>query len=156
MILFIIFFHFTARVFRSSPQFGVTLFTYELLQRLFVVDFGGTWVYICVFIYFFLIILFIFTNFYLLLIRFKYMQIKKKWYSLSFWYILRKLKYSIWLLQIFNKSKYILVKNLSLFNFFSKLLLLLISYNLKRYFQTTYGIGAKGACDRSGRRDSID
>ncbi|XP_043797152.1 calcium-binding mitochondrial carrier protein Aralar1 isoform X4 [Apis laboriosa] len=30
------------RVFRSSPQFGVTLFTYELLQRLFVVDFGGT------------------------------------------------------------------------------------------------------------------
>ncbi|XP_063979967.1 calcium-binding mitochondrial carrier protein Aralar1 isoform X2 [Diachasmimorpha longicaudata] len=32
----------TARVFRSSPQFGVTLFTYELLQRLFVVDFGGT------------------------------------------------------------------------------------------------------------------
>lgn len=154
MILFIIFFHFTARVFRSSPQFGVTLFTYELLQRLFVVDFGGTWVYICVFIYFFLIILFIFTNFYLLLIRFKYMQIKKKWYSLSFWYILRKLKYSIWLLQIFNKSKYVLVKNLSLFNFFSKLLL--ISYNLKRYFQTTYGIGAKGACDRSGRRDSID
>lgn len=154
MILFIIFFHFTARVFRSSPQFGVTLFTYELLQRLFVVDFGGTWVYICVFIYFFLIILFIFTNFYLLLIRFKYMQIKKKWYSLSFWYILRKLKYSIWLLQIFNKSKYVLAKNLSLFNFFSKLLL--ISYNLKRYFQTTYGIGAKGACDRSGRRDSID
>lgn len=35
-------FHFTARVFRSSPQFGVTLFTYELLQRLFVVDFGGS------------------------------------------------------------------------------------------------------------------
>ncbi|XP_072757373.1 electrogenic aspartate/glutamate antiporter Aralar, mitochondrial isoform X1 [Anoplolepis gracilipes] len=32
----------TARVFRSSPQFGVTLFTYELLQRLFVVDFGGS------------------------------------------------------------------------------------------------------------------
>jgi len=32
----------TARVFRSSPQFGVTLFTYELLQRLFYVDFGGT------------------------------------------------------------------------------------------------------------------
>ncbi|XP_061934517.1 calcium-binding mitochondrial carrier protein Aralar1 isoform X4 [Apis cerana] len=31
-----------ATVFRSSPQFGVTLFTYELLQRLFVVDFGGT------------------------------------------------------------------------------------------------------------------
>ncbi|XP_076758281.1 calcium-binding mitochondrial carrier protein Aralar1 isoform X6 [Xylocopa sonorina] len=30
------------RVFRSSPQFGVTLFTYELLQRLFVVDFGGS------------------------------------------------------------------------------------------------------------------
>lgn len=156
MILFIIFFHFTARVFRSSPQFGVTLFTYELLQRLFVVDFGGTWVYICVFIYFFLIILFIFTNFYLLLIRFKYMQIKKKNDTLYRFgkYILRKLKYSIWLLQIFNKSKYVLVKNLSLFNFFLKLLL--ISYNLKRYFQTTYGIGAKGACDRSGRRDSID
>ncbi|XP_033217960.1 calcium-binding mitochondrial carrier protein Aralar1 isoform X2 [Belonocnema kinseyi] len=32
----------TARVFRSSPQFGVTLFTYEILQRLFVVDFGGS------------------------------------------------------------------------------------------------------------------
>ncbi|XP_046491868.1 calcium-binding mitochondrial carrier protein Aralar1 isoform X4 [Neodiprion pinetum] len=32
----------TARVLRSSPQFGVTLFTYELLQRLFVVDFGGS------------------------------------------------------------------------------------------------------------------
>ncbi|XP_017756276.1 PREDICTED: calcium-binding mitochondrial carrier protein Aralar1 isoform X6 [Eufriesea mexicana] len=32
----------TARVCRSSPQFGVTLFTYELLQRLFVVDFGGS------------------------------------------------------------------------------------------------------------------
>ncbi|XP_017101159.2 calcium-binding mitochondrial carrier protein Aralar1 isoform X1 [Drosophila bipectinata] len=31
-----------ARVFRSSPQFGVTLVTYELLQRLFYVDFGGT------------------------------------------------------------------------------------------------------------------
>lgn len=31
-----------ARVFRSSPQFGVTLATYELLQRLFYVDFGGT------------------------------------------------------------------------------------------------------------------
>lgn len=34
----------TARVFRSSPQFGVTLVTYEILQRLFYVDFGGTWV----------------------------------------------------------------------------------------------------------------
>lgn len=33
---------FSARVFRSSPQFGVTLVTYELLQRLFYVDFGGT------------------------------------------------------------------------------------------------------------------
>lgn len=32
---------FTARVFRSSPQFGVTLLTYELLQRVFYVDFGG-------------------------------------------------------------------------------------------------------------------
>lgn len=32
----------SARVCRSSPQFGVTLVTYELLQRLFVVDFGGS------------------------------------------------------------------------------------------------------------------
>lgn len=32
---------FQARVFRSSPQFGVTLVTYELLQRWFYVDFGG-------------------------------------------------------------------------------------------------------------------
>ncbi|MBN3326407.1 CMC1 protein, partial [Atractosteus spatula] len=31
-----------ARVFRSSPQFGVTLVTYELLQRWFYVDFGGS------------------------------------------------------------------------------------------------------------------
>ena len=31
-----------ARVFRSSPQFGVTLVSYELLQRIFYVDFGGT------------------------------------------------------------------------------------------------------------------
>lgn len=31
----------TARVLRSSPQFGVTLVTYELLQRFFDVDFGG-------------------------------------------------------------------------------------------------------------------
>ncbi|XP_062258353.1 electrogenic aspartate/glutamate antiporter SLC25A12, mitochondrial-like [Platichthys flesus] len=30
-----------ARVLRSSPQFGVTLVTYELLQRWFDVDFGG-------------------------------------------------------------------------------------------------------------------
>ncbi|CAL4060902.1 unnamed protein product, partial [Meganyctiphanes norvegica] len=30
-----------ARVFRSSPQFGVTLVSYEILQRLFYVDFGG-------------------------------------------------------------------------------------------------------------------
>uniref|UniRef100_A0A8C5MQE1 Solute carrier family 25 member 13 n=1 Tax=Leptobrachium leishanense TaxID=445787 RepID=A0A8C5MQE1_9ANUR len=30
-----------ARVFRSSPQFGVTLLTYELLQRWFYIDFGG-------------------------------------------------------------------------------------------------------------------
>ncbi|XP_046355558.1 electrogenic aspartate/glutamate antiporter SLC25A13, mitochondrial-like isoform X1 [Haliotis cracherodii] len=30
-----------ARVFRSSPQFGVTLLTYELLQRVFYIDFGG-------------------------------------------------------------------------------------------------------------------
>ena len=26
---------------RSAPQFAVTLFTYECLQRIFVVDFGG-------------------------------------------------------------------------------------------------------------------
>jgi solute carrier family 25 aspartate/glutamate transporter 12/13 len=31
-----------ARVCRSSPQFAVTLLTYELLQRLFYVDFGGS------------------------------------------------------------------------------------------------------------------
>ncbi|XP_064643384.1 electrogenic aspartate/glutamate antiporter SLC25A12, mitochondrial-like isoform X3 [Lineus longissimus] len=30
-----------ARVVRSSPQFGVTLMTYEVLQRVFYVDFGG-------------------------------------------------------------------------------------------------------------------
>uniref|UniRef100_F6X4B8 EF-hand domain-containing protein n=2 Tax=Ciona intestinalis TaxID=7719 RepID=F6X4B8_CIOIN len=30
-----------ARVFRSSPQFGITLLTYELLQRFFNKDFGG-------------------------------------------------------------------------------------------------------------------
>lgn len=30
-----------ARMCRSSPQFGVTLVTYELLQRWFYVDFGG-------------------------------------------------------------------------------------------------------------------
>lgn len=30
-----------ARVFRSSPQFGVTLLTYEVLQRVLYVDFGG-------------------------------------------------------------------------------------------------------------------
>ncbi|XP_076092098.1 electrogenic aspartate/glutamate antiporter SLC25A13, mitochondrial-like isoform X1 [Mytilus galloprovincialis] len=30
-----------ARVLRSSPQFGVTLLTYELLQRTFRIDFGG-------------------------------------------------------------------------------------------------------------------
>jgi solute carrier family 25 aspartate/glutamate transporter 12/13 len=27
---------------RSSPQFGVTLVTYEVLQRMFYIDFGGT------------------------------------------------------------------------------------------------------------------
>ena len=27
---------------RSSPQFGITLVTYELLQRMFYIDFGGT------------------------------------------------------------------------------------------------------------------
>ena len=31
-----------ARMCRSSPQFGVTLLTYELLQRVFYVDFGGS------------------------------------------------------------------------------------------------------------------
>merc|ERR1712025_1426236 len=31
-----------ARMCRSSPQFGVTLVTYELLQRVFFVDFGGS------------------------------------------------------------------------------------------------------------------
>ncbi|XP_028395324.1 calcium-binding mitochondrial carrier protein Aralar2-like isoform X2 [Dendronephthya gigantea] len=30
-----------ARVFRSSPQFGVTLLTYEIIQRYFYFDFGG-------------------------------------------------------------------------------------------------------------------
>ena len=33
-----------ARIFRSAPQFGVTLMTYEMLQRLFYVDFGGRYV----------------------------------------------------------------------------------------------------------------
>ena len=33
-----------ARMCRSSPQFGVTLVTYELLQRTFYVDFGGRYV----------------------------------------------------------------------------------------------------------------
>ena len=32
-----------ARMCRSSPQFGVTLVTYEWLQRTFYVDFGGRW-----------------------------------------------------------------------------------------------------------------
>ena len=31
---------YSARVCRSSPQFGVTLATYELLNRLFYIDFG--------------------------------------------------------------------------------------------------------------------
>jgi len=31
-----------ARMCRSSPQFGITLVTYELLQRVFYVDFGGS------------------------------------------------------------------------------------------------------------------
>src|ERR1700712_4560956 len=30
-----------ARVLRSAPQFGFTLMTYEVLQRLFYIDFGG-------------------------------------------------------------------------------------------------------------------
>lgn len=45
--LFVIFccvLFFSARVLRSSPQFGVTLVTYELLQRFFDVDFGGKYV----------------------------------------------------------------------------------------------------------------
>lgn len=29
---------------RSSPQFGVTLVTYELLQQWFYIDFGGQYV----------------------------------------------------------------------------------------------------------------
>ena len=35
----------SARVLRSSPQFGVTLLTYEMLHRLFYVDFGGRYVF---------------------------------------------------------------------------------------------------------------
>jgi len=31
-----------ARMCRSSPQFGITLVTYEILQRMFYIDFGGT------------------------------------------------------------------------------------------------------------------
>lgn len=38
---------YAARIFRSSPQFGVTLLTYELLQRSFYVDFGKGWASIC-------------------------------------------------------------------------------------------------------------
>ena len=34
-----------ARVFRSSPQFGVTLLSYELLQRVLYVDFGGRYIF---------------------------------------------------------------------------------------------------------------
>ena len=37
----------TARVFRSAPQFGVTLVTYELLQRYFYFDFGGRLGFYC-------------------------------------------------------------------------------------------------------------
>ena len=29
-------------IYRSSPQFGVTLVTYELMQRYFYIDFGGS------------------------------------------------------------------------------------------------------------------
>ncbi len=36
-----------ARVMRSSPQFGVTLVSYEILQRLFYIDFGGRLVEMC-------------------------------------------------------------------------------------------------------------
>ena len=38
---------FTARVCRSSPQFGVTLLTYELLQRTLYADFGGRYMFLC-------------------------------------------------------------------------------------------------------------
>lgn len=41
-----------ARVFRSSPQFGVTLLSYEILQRLFYVDFGGSYVLKTLFFFF--------------------------------------------------------------------------------------------------------
>ena len=42
----LIMFHvFAARVLRSSPQFGVTLMTYEILQRVLFVDFGGRYVF---------------------------------------------------------------------------------------------------------------
>ena len=42
--MLVCYFLLTARVLRSSPQFGVTLVTYELLQRFFDVDFGGRYV----------------------------------------------------------------------------------------------------------------
>lgn len=38
-----------ARMCRSSPQFGVTLVTYELLQRWFYIDFGGQYVHCSLF-----------------------------------------------------------------------------------------------------------
>lgn len=42
--MFTITIFFSVRVLRSSPQFGVTLLTYEVLHRIFQVDFGGRWV----------------------------------------------------------------------------------------------------------------
>lgn len=49
-MLYIYMLYLSARVFRSSPQFGVTLLTYELLQRFFYFDFGqGYLVYIHVY-----------------------------------------------------------------------------------------------------------
>lgn len=44
-----------ARMCRSSPQFGVTLVTYELLQRWFYVDFGGQYVDFWNYLHFFLL-----------------------------------------------------------------------------------------------------
>lgn len=45
------FLYFAARVFRSAPQFGFTLLTYEILQRLFYIDFGGRFVKILILLF---------------------------------------------------------------------------------------------------------
>ena len=42
LLIFGLFLGAVARMCRSSPQFGITLVTYELLQRMFYIDFGGT------------------------------------------------------------------------------------------------------------------